>query len=231
MGMLGTQFTAQGVDEYVLGNGVECWVINFTNERREKVPHMFPKFTLEQRIAEYDLDPADITGVLDMVLHEPYIPDPLDVRNFATDAAAKAGHTIAAARSFGRVRAGANIPVHLAIAPDRASARAAHLARIADVKNNITIRSGKGAGILSKGDTTDPLRTILDNHGVDPDRVKVRAQYVQALIDQRAGKADALKMMIPSPGAIPVLGPTRRVETPYDNAVRRRGVTVALLDT
>lgn len=230
MGNLGTQFTAVGVAEYTLGNGIDCWVVGFTNERGENVPHLFPKFTLEQRVAEYDLDPTDIAGVLDMVLHEPYIPDPLDVRNFDTDAAAKQGFKVAAARSFGRVRAGTPIPVHLANAPDRATAKAAHLARIADVKNTITINSGKGKGILSKGDTTDPLQTIVANHGVDPDRVKVRAQYVQALIDQRAGKADALKMMVPSPGALPVAGPNRRPDLPYDTSVRRRGLTVALLD-
>lgn len=230
MGNLGTNFTAVGVGEYVLGNGVECWVVGFVNENGGRVPHLFPKFTLEQRVAEYDLDPTDITGVLDMVLHEPYIPDPTDMRNFDTDAAKKAGLTVAAARSFGRVKAGSAVPVHLANAPDRATARAAHLARVADIKNTITIKSGRGAGILSKGDTTDPLQMIVANHGVDPDRVKARAAYVEALMGHRAGDEKAARLMISSPGGLPVPIPATQPAMPYDDAVRRRGLTVALLD-
>jgi hypothetical protein len=230
MGNLGTQFTAVGVGEYVLGNGVECWVVGFLNERKERVPHLFPKFTLEQRIAEYDLDPTDITGVLDMVLHEPYIPDPSDARNFDNDAAKKSGLTVAAARSLGRVKAGTAIPVHLGNAPDRATARQAHLARIADVKITIKINSGKGPGILSKGDTTDPLQTIVANHGVDPDRVKARAAYVESLIGDRAGKT-VTPMLVTKPGGLPELNSTlQRPDLPYDSSVRRRGLSVALLD-
>lgn len=231
MGNLGTQFTVQSVEEYTLGNGVDCWTVIYLNERKERIPHLFPKFTLEQRVAEYDLDPTDIAGVLDMVLYEPHVPDPLDPRNFDTDAAKKAGLTVAATRSFGRVKAGSAVPVHLANASDRATARQAHLARIADVKNSIKINSGRGQGILSKGDTTDPLQTVVDNHGVDPDRVKSRAAYVEALIGQRAGKSNAARMFIPSPGALPTVNLLQRPDMPYDDAVRRRGLTVALLDT
>lgn len=228
----GNQWNITGVEEYILGNGVECWVVMNVNERGEKWPHGFPKFTLEQRIAEYDLDPTDAAGALEMVLHEPHIPDPVDFRNFANDAAAKAGLKVASKRQLTGVRMGVTVPVHLGNAPDRATARQAHQARVAEVKTRFKINSGKGAGILSKGDTTDPLLEILDNHGVDPERVKVRAQYVEALMGHRAGDAKAARLMIPTPGGLPVPIPdSRPADIPYDTSVRRRGLTVALLDT
>jgi hypothetical protein len=227
----GSKHTVTGVSEYILGNGVDCWVVMRVNERGEKWPQLFPKFTLEQRIAEYDLDPSDIAGALDMVLYEPDIPDPTDSRNFAGDAAAKAGHTLAAVRGFGRISVGAMVPLHLGNSPDRATARDAHQLRIADAKTRMTIQSGKGAGILSKNDATDPLLTITSNHGVDLDRVKARAAYVDALIADRQGKTGVPRMMIPGPGSAPVFTPTlQRDQLPYDDAVRRRGLTVALLD-
>lgn len=223
---LGTQFTVTEVAEYTLHNGVDCWIVKFLNEKGGKIPYTFPKFTLEQRVAEYDLDPTDITGVLDMILHEPHVPDSTDVRNFATDAGVKAGFTVAAAKSKGMVRAGQLVPLHLGNAPDRATARQAHLARIADIKTTITVKSGKGAGILSKGDTTDPLTTIVANHGVDPTRVASRAAYVQAIMTG----STAPRMVMSSPGAVPV-APTTMPTPIYDPAVRRRGLTVTLLDT
>lgn len=231
MGNLGSEFTAQGVSEYILGNGVDCWVVGFINERDEKIPHLFPKFTLEQRIAEYDLDPDDISGVLEMVLHEPYIPDPSDVRNFDTDAAGKKGLTVASPRGFAQVRRGTQVPIHLMNAPDRATAREAHLARVAEVKNKVKIKSGRGQGILSKGDATDPLQRIVENHGVDPERVKARASYVRWMMAINRGEGDpSAKVRMEKPGGLPV-APLVLPPTEYDSSIRRRGLTVALLDS
>jgi hypothetical protein len=227
---MGTEFTILSVGEYTLGNGVDCWELMRVNERGEKWPHLFPKFTLEQRAAEYDLDPADVTTLLEMVMHEPHIPDPTDYRNFDDDAAGKKGMTIASKRGFGRIRAGARIPIHLHNAPDRATARDAHLARITEAKTRVKFNSGKGKGILSKGDTTDPLQTIIDNHGVDPERVKARAAYVEAILADRQGKPLDTRLVISSPGEVPVVLQSSRPALPYDTAVRRRGLTVALLD-
>lgn len=229
--VIGTQFTVREVDEYTLGNGVECWVVKLINERGEKYNHIFPKFTLEQRIAEYDLDPADITGAIEMVLYEAHIPDPTDYRNVETDAAAKRGLTVTSVKSKGMIRAGQLVPVTLHTAPDRVTARQAHQARIDEVKTRITISSGKGVGILSRGDLTDPLQLIHANHGVDPDRVKSRAAYVQYLmaVNQGFGNPDD-QLFMTSPGGIPVKTMVRP-QQPYDPAVRRRGLTVALLDS
>lgn len=228
---IGTRFTLTAVDSFFLGNGVECWKIMHVNERQEKYPYVFPKFSLEQRAAEYDLDPTDIPTLLDMVLHEPHVMDPMDYRNFSTDPAAKKGLTIASKRRFAQVAVGSEVPIHLHNAPDRATAWLAHKARLDEVKTRITLKSGKGAGILSKGDTTDPLQQIIDNHGVDPDRVKVRAQYVEAMIASVQGRASSgAPMRVRQPGGLPVAPPVAPTG-PYDSSVRRRGLTVALLDT
>lgn len=40
--------------------------------------HIFPHSTLEWRSAEYGIDPEDIDTLLDVILHEPFIPDPND---------------------------------------------------------------------------------------------------------------------------------------------------------
>lgn len=229
--VMGTKFTLTTVDTFVLGNGVECWKIMQVNERQEKYPYVFPKFALEQRAAEYDLDPTDIPTLLDVVLHEPHVMDPMDYRNFDNDPAAKKGLTVATKRMFTQVGKGTRVPIHLHNAPDRATAWQAHQARLDEVKTRITLKSGKGAGILSKGDTTDPLREIIDNHGVDPDRVKVRAQYVEAMMASVQGRASSGRpMRMAQPGGLPV-APQAVPTTPYDSSVRRRGLTVALLDT
>lgn len=228
---IGSVFTISGVTEYTLHHGVECWVVGLVNERGQKYPHQFPKFAIEQRIAEYDLDPADIAGAIDLILHEAHIPDPTDPKNFATDAAAKKGMMAGSVKAMGAISKGQQVPLHLTNAPDRATAREAHQARIDEVKTRITINSGKGKGLLSKGDTTDPLQVIVANHGVTSAGVTARTSYVNWLMAANQGKVDrASQMFIQTPGAHPVSLPID-TKTGYDTSVRRRGLTVALLDT
>jgi hypothetical protein len=228
---IGSVFTISGVTEYTLHNGVECWVVGLVNERGQKYPYQFPKFAVEQRIAEYDLDPTDIAGAIDIILHEPHIPDPTDSVNFATDAAAKKGMMAASVKARGAIKRGQQVPLHLGNAPDRATAKAAHQARVDEVKSRITFNSGKGKGLLSKGDTTDPLKTILDNHGVTDEGLSARTSYVKWLMAAGQGKVDRTNQrFIQTPGAHPVTIPID-TKTGYDTSIRRRGLTVALLDT
>lgn len=227
---IGSVFTISGVTEFTLHNGVECWVVGLVNERGQKYPHQFPKFAIEQRIAEYDLDPTDIAGAIDLILHEAHIPDPTDPKNFSTDAAAKKGMMAASDKARGSVKKGQKVPMHLGNAPDRATAWVAHQARIAEVKTRISFNSGKGKGLLSRGDTTDPLKTIVDNHGVTAEGVAARAAYTQWAISAKEDKPDrANQRFVRSPGAVPTPMPID-TKTEYDSSVRRRGLTVALLD-
>ncbi|WP_433235560.1 hypothetical protein ACQPYK_25555 [Streptosporangium sp. CA-135522] len=50
--------------------------------------HIIPHSTWEWRCAEYGVDPNDMDTLLDIVLHEPWIPDPNDVLSLADPAAA-----------------------------------------------------------------------------------------------------------------------------------------------
>lgn len=78
----------------------------------ERHAHAFPESTFEWRAAEYELDPADMQTLLDIVIHEPHLPEGWD-----------------------------SGPDFLHRAPDRAAARVAHLARIAACKKALGTNS------------------------------------------------------------------------------------------
>lgn len=205
MKQFGTEFTIDEVKEYTLPNGVECWIVMMRQSDGGLIPHYLPKFAIEQRIAEYDLDPTDIAGVLEILLHEPWVADPTEPRNHANDPAAKRGMTTAALKAKGSIKVGDTVPIHLSNARDRATARQAHMHRIEEVKSRITINSGKGVGRLSPGDTTDPLQKIVDNHEVTEEGVKARAQYVEwRLKVEHEGPDVPGQMMVKEPGKPPI---------------------------
>lgn len=95
---------------------VDCWQVVTRCKGDGGLTIVFPKGTLEWRAAEYGLDPADVDGLLDVVLHE---------RLFDDDTAAETEHALRAARST-------------------ADARTSHLARIASLKaqHRIAIDAG-----------------------------------------------------------------------------------------
>jgi hypothetical protein len=135
--------------------------------------HLFPKATLDYRAAEYGIDPADVGTLLDVVLHEPFIPDPTDPANHAGDAAAKKGHQVRARQDAGRVRKGDLVPAWLYNADDIDQARAAHLERIGDVKQRI-------AAIKPPKNGPDPLDVIRGAYVPDPARIAGHRGHVQA---------------------------------------------------
>ncbi|MFC7641427.1 hypothetical protein ACFQX6_10900 [Streptosporangium lutulentum] len=49
--------------------------------------HIFPHSTMEWRAAEYAIDPEDLDTLLDVILHEPWIPDPQDSLSLTNPAA------------------------------------------------------------------------------------------------------------------------------------------------
>lgn len=67
-----------------------------------KGKHAFPADTLEWRAAEYGIDPADLDTLLDIVIHEPFLPEPDQPDLMLYDAP-----TIEDARNYhlGRIRA------------------------------------------------------------------------------------------------------------------------------
>ncbi|OKI16634.1 hypothetical protein [Streptomyces sp. CB03911] len=144
-------FTIETVEEGANERG-EYWVVVMSDDAGSKVNHAFPKDALLWRAAEYGIDPTDTGTLLDIILHEPYIPDPrLNDPPAAAAVRAEVG--------------GKRVPATLATAATTADARTAHLARIAHVKANVR----RIAGPQGKG-AANPLDVILI-HPVDHGRL------------------------------------------------------------
>jgi hypothetical protein len=176
------------VEEWVSGSGTECWMVGYRRPDGALHSHVFPKFTLAQRVAEYDLDPADVDTILDIVLHEPFIPDP--IANHANDPAAKKGMTTTAKRAEGRVKEGDQVPTWLFNADTLDDARQAHLERVRHCKAN-TIRIAPAAttpGARAAGDPLDVIRAAYqhDEHDVRQRRELVETERADALGRPRA---------------------------------------------
>lgn len=176
--MAADEYTVQAVSEYWPNPDTPCWAVDMIKPDGTGHRHVFPQFTLEQRAAEYDLDPTNVDLLLDVVLHEPYAPHPDDPLK-GEDPAAAAGMLSPALVSRGTARKGDLVPTTLYTAPDAATARAAHLLRVEHGKaHNIKVAGPKGK--------KDPLDVIRSNHGIDPARVaaKARAIHQRRLVAQ-----------------------------------------------
>jgi hypothetical protein len=134
-----------------------------------KHAYVFPKFTLEQRAAEYGFDPADIDTLLDVVMHEQFVHAPGG--SGTEDAAARQGMLSPALASSGLARKGQMVPTDLFNAASIADARAAHLARVTHAKKN------RGR-VRAPAKGPDPLDAIRAEHGVTAAGVAARARIV-----------------------------------------------------
>lgn len=140
------------VEQRVGDAGNTFWVVTMADRDGALVNHAFPQDTALWRAAEYGIDPADTATLLDIILHEPYIPDP---RVMDPPAAAAIRAEVG----------GKRVPATLATAASTADARTAHLARIAHVKANIRRITGPQGK-----DAKDPL-DLIRNHPVDTARL------------------------------------------------------------
>lgn len=119
--------------------------------------HAFPPETLEWRAAEYGL--TDVDEILDIILHEPYLPDEPD----RDDAALRAG-LVTSTRPDAE-------PVTLFNAASTADALAAHRLRIAEAKR-VT------AQVQPPAKGKDPLDTIRAAHGITPAGLRAKREAV-----------------------------------------------------
>lgn len=149
--------TIVSVTETATGSGTPCWMVLYQDDGGAFHSHTFPHDTLHWRAAEYDIDPADIDTLLDIVLHEPHIPDPNNPLYRDADIAAKQGLMAAS-------RGGGQVPMTLANAPTLADARTAHLARVAEAKERVQIKIPK----VGKGDI---LAAVRASHQPDQARI------------------------------------------------------------
>jgi len=131
-----------------------CWYVTKRKADGTLHGHVFPKATLEWRAAEYGLD--DPAEILDVILHEGHRP-----RAAGDDRVSLVNPPKQAAR------AEAEEPVTLWTATSTGEAREAHRATIAAIKTKIRVVDPAGH-----------LAHILSRHGMDPDRIREKAQRV-----------------------------------------------------
>ena len=132
------------------------WVVHKIASDGSGHGHAFPTETLEWRAAEYGL--TDVDEILDIILHEPYLPDEPD----RDDAAARAGLVTS-------TRPGA-APITLYNAASTADALAAHRLRIGEVKQT------RARVVAPRG--KDPLDEIRRAPGIVPDRLRAKREAV-----------------------------------------------------
>jgi hypothetical protein len=113
------------------------WQVLTENDEGFRFAHIFPDSIFIIRAGEYGIPEDDIETLLDVVLHEPYIPDPTHPRHFADDPAAKAGHVVRAMLTKDRAKPGTDVPAWLYNAKSTQQAREAHLIRVEHCKQNI----------------------------------------------------------------------------------------------
>ncbi|MGW3181646.1 hypothetical protein ACWDD9_20460 [Kitasatospora sp. NPDC001119] len=198
-----------------------CWAVRQQRPDGEHHITIFPTSSLEWRAAEYDIDhttPAGIDMILDMLLHEPFVPDPLE--NGHTDPAAAKGLAVVAVQAVNGLAAGDTEPVTLHNAPDRATARQAHLDRIAHAKRTrVAVTAGPAAGALRAAaarPAQDPLDVIRRNHGITPEGVTAKAELVEQARQQLAQPQ-------PSPDGTTARSDPKAFTTPvWDAALPRR---------
>lgn len=165
-------YTITSIEERFSDQG-DAWLIYMdTGNPTVIASYLLPKTALQNRAAEYGIDPADIETLLDMVLHEPYIPDPTDPRNHEEDPAAKKGMRAKSWKSQGRIRKGQLVPAWLYNSDSIDQARRAHLARVDHCKaNRVRVVSPKGS---------DPLDIIREQYAPDPGQIQALRQHVVA---------------------------------------------------
>lgn len=163
---------------------------------------VYPKSTIEWRAAEYGLDCTTPEGRQDIldIVIHECHLEPIDM--------ATMDRNLRGLRKKGD-------PTHLYNAPTRAHALAAYRDKVAEAKTRVTMNWPNGA--TKKGVTaTHPLQNIVLDH--QPSQAGVEAKLEHVMDNRRALGLESPKKVAEQPSAI------------YDPAVRRRGLTVAIMD-
>lgn len=183
------------VVSHVQADGAENWQIYMELPGGMMWAHIIPKDTFEWRAAEYGIDPDDTETLLQMVLHEPHIPDPTLPENFATDAAAARGMTVPSDRGYSLSGGVSSVPVWLYNAPSVNSARLAHMARVEAARKTVEF-------VVDESD--DPLDVIrkemksrIDSRMLEAKRTYVHGvRMVETGADVDIRKVDAARRII-----------------------------------
>ncbi|MFF0055688.1 hypothetical protein ACFYRI_14985 [Streptomyces microflavus] len=169
--------TITEISEGLVGE-TPTWQVQMTDVAGRGHVHVFPQETLAWRAAEYGIDPTDTDTLLDIILHEPFLPDLSTPEAAAADPAARTGLNVTTLNTKGaKVE-----PVQLHNAPTTKAARDAHLLRINNVKQDHHVQVPAGKGVK------DP-RAAIRGKLIDPGRVAELAGYVDAMKRQARGEA------------------------------------------
>ncbi|WP_157519043.1 hypothetical protein [Herbidospora mongoliensis] len=161
--------------------------------------HVFPHSTLEWRCAEYGIDHEDTATLLDVILHEPFIPDPNDPLVWADPTAEEVLKVIHGLPTVAtpRVSDTDRLQAHLA----RVAAVKEHRVRLAPAR-----RADRQAALVYIGSErrapTDPLDPIRTLTRLDPVRVAGRRMAVEWQRAQMAGPVRPTFDLKP-PGSFP----------------------------
>lgn len=175
------QWTITAADVVDTGRWLDCYAIK-ENGTGECDHHSFPLDILEWRAAEYGIDPRDFDTLIDVVLHEPFIPDPGDPANFRDDAAAARGYVSPAVELRRGVVPFELVPTTLVNAEARELARGAHLERVAHAKQHV----GRVARPNQPG-KSDPLAAVAQRYAQFVDDTEVERK--RAAVDQHRARA------------------------------------------
>lgn len=143
----------------------------------ERIAHIMPVDTFEWRAAEYGIDPADFDTLLDIVIHEPYLP-PLSPSD----------------------------PPLLMAAPTVKSAREEHLARIADLRGKDRVVGRKGlspfaagadAVVISDSGTEDPIAVLKRDSPMSATHITAKRAHVAQARSDHAQKRLATPQVRP----------------------------------
>jgi hypothetical protein len=138
--------------------------------------HLIPHSTFEWRCAEYGVDPDDIDTLLDIVLHEPWIPSPHDVITRTQPGVAEV------------LKATSGLPTCWTPGVSDADRLAAHLTRIDAVKTHRVrmipeerqvrqnVVAFAGLDLVVPEDPLEPVKTATR---LDPARVQARRLAVE----------------------------------------------------
>lgn len=135
------------------------------------IMHMFPHSTMEWRCAEYGIDPEDVETLLDVILHEPFIPSDNDMLALLDPAASQV------------LRDTKGFPTCWTPDVPDTDRLQAHLARIESVKRHLVSlenapKADRQAALVYVGSRraapADPLAPIKSATRLDPVRVNSR---------------------------------------------------------
>jgi hypothetical protein len=178
------QSGGEQADQHDSHDGAEpMWGISRVRPDGASHMHIIPHSTWEWRCAEYGIDPDDMDTLLDVVLHEPWIPQPDDALSRMNPVVAE------------QLRVTHGLPTCWTPGVSDADRLAAHLARIEAVKTyrvrmvpedrqlRQDVIAFAGLDVVAP---EDPLQQVKTMTRLDPARVEARRLAVAWYRDSRA---------------------------------------------